>query len=49
MEFKKINIALINLGKFDKDLKKNFNQINDTMLKQLLINLCEIASSPLKA
>ena len=46
---KKINIALINLGKFDKDIKKNFNQINDTMLKQLLINLCEIASSPSKA
>ena len=26
---KKIDIALISLGKFDKDLKKNFNQVND--------------------
>ena len=42
---KKINIALINLGEFDKNIKKNFNHINDTMLKQLLINLCDIASN----
>ena len=46
---KKINIALISLGKFDKNVKKNFNQVNDTLLKQLLINLCEIASNPLEA
>ena len=46
---KKINIALLNLSKFDKDVKKNLNQNNDIILKQLLINLCDIASSPLKA
>ena len=43
---KKIDIALISLGKFDKDLKKNFNQVSDIVLKQLLINLCQIASNP---
>ena len=46
---KKINIALINLSKFDKDIKMNFDQNSETMLKQLLINLCNLASSPLKA
>ncbi len=46
---KKINVALLNLSKFDKDVKKNLNQNNDIILKQLLINLCDIASSPLKA
>ena len=46
---KKINIALLKLNKFDEDLKKKFNQNADTMLKQLLISLCEIASSPLEA
>jgi len=43
---KKINIALISLSSFDKDVKKGLNQINDTMLKQLLLNLCKIASNP---
>ena len=46
---KKINIALLKLNRFDEDLKKKFNQNADTMLKQLLISLCEIASSPLEA
>ena len=46
---KKINLALKNLGKFDKDVKKNYNQSEDTILKQLLISLCNIASSSLKA
>ena len=45
----KINIALLKLSKFDQELKKNLNQNNDTMLKQLLLNLCEIASNSLKA
>ncbi len=46
---KKINRAIINLSKFDNELKKNLNQNNSTILKQLLINLCNIASNPLKA
>ena len=45
---KKLNIALQKLNEFDKEIKKNFNQNNDIMLKQLLINLCNIVVNPLK-